>query len=270
MTSLKYHTDSGSELPEEKSHEDASEASTDDAGAGVHMDGQITTVSPHGDLDRVQAERLIEEIEAAGSSRDESIREKGSTAILDTGGTFSTPGNRRSADAHASGFGSTPEASPESPKPEDEHQWILPSILVALTIGLGIFFLVNFSEYESHPLGAEGTGVPERMSRAELVLDSTTRSKLAELNRRVIFWTTRDGDGFDPYKVTLKRVREDLNLSSDQMLDSWGRPIKYEVAGGRYTLRSSGPDKTFNTDDDLVELQPQLPSKLQPALASPW
>ena len=264
MTSLKYRVDSGSESSERQSHEGSAEALLAEAEAIASIEEQEPTAPPNRDLDQWQAERLIGNVEAAGSAPDEPGSETGSTAVNDPDCTSPAAEDRSSSGAYADRPGSGREAPPALAKPADEQPWILPSILVVLTIGLAIFFLVHFSEVGDYPPGVEGADVSDRASRAEWALDSSTRSKLAELNRRVIFWMSRNADGFDPRKVSLKRVREELDLSSDQMLDSWGRPIRYEVAAGRYALRSSGPDKTFNTGDDLVEPQPQFPSPIGP------
>ncbi len=266
MANLKYRVDSGGELPAGQSHEDATEASIDGADALAYAGNQTPVFPSNRDLDRVQAERLIEEIEIAGSSCDvQSASDDNTAGVRDPGCMAPVAEDEQSLGAHPGRAASERAATDTFENRLDGQQWILPSMLVVLTIGLGIFFLVNFSEVGDHPRNAGGVGIPAGASRAELALDSTTRSKLAELNRRVIFWMSRNGEGFDPYSVTLKRVRDDLDLSSDQMLDSWGRPIRYEAADEGYTLRSSGPDKIFNTGDDLVELQPQVPSQMQPA-----
>lgn len=34
-------------------------------------------------------------------------------------------------------------------------------------------------------------------------------------------------------------------------LDAWKNPLRYEVAGGNYFVRSAGPDEEYETDDDL-------------------
>ena len=256
MTSLKYHLDSGSESSEGRSHDGSAEDLVNEAEALAHIEEQDPAAPPNGGPDQRQAERLIENIDAAGSPPGEPGSESGSAAVHDPDPISPAAEDRPSSGAYGDRPGSEWEVPPGMAKPADEQHWVLPSILVVLTIGLGIFFLVHFSEVVDYPPGVEGAGVSERASRAELALVSSTRSKLAELNRRVIFWMSRNADGLDPRKVSLKRVREELDLSSDQMLDSWGRPIRYEVAAGSYTLRSSGPDKTFDTGDDLVERQP--------------
>ena len=35
------------------------------------------------------------------------------------------------------------------------------------------------------------------------------------------------------------------------LTDQWGTPIIYSVRGEEYHVRSAGPDRTFETDDDL-------------------
>ncbi len=260
MTNLKYRVDSDGELSNGHAGEDAQETSSNNAIASAlptQPGVQDQALPLNKELDPVKAERLMKEIEAAGVPCGvQSILGNSPAAVRDPGCMLPTAESQREPRREA----------PETlESPGEGQQWILPSLLGVLAISLGIFFLVNFSEVGDRSFGADGASVPATASHGQSALDSTTRSKLAELNRQVVFWMTQYSDGFDPRKVTLKRVREDLALSSDQMLDSWGRPIKYEAADAGYTLRSSGADKEFNTADDLVELQPQFPSHLQPA-----
>ena len=269
MTNLKYRVDSDGELACGHAGEDAPQASSDNAVASAQPTPpqvQDQTLPLNRELEPVKAKRLMKDIEAAGVSGGvQSILENSSAAMRDPGCMLADAEGQRSPGAHAGQRESRREASETFESLGEGQQWILPSLLAVLAISLGIFFLVNFSEVGDHPFGADGASLPATASHGQSALNSTTRSKLAELNRQVIFWMTQYSDGFNPRKVTLKRVRADLALSSGQMLDSWGRPIKYEAADAGYTLRSSGADKEFNTDDDLVELQPQFPSHLQPA-----
>lgn len=267
MTNLKYRVNSDGERPDGHPRDDAVDASLEEPLASIqhtHAGVQDQASSLHGELDDVKAERIIGEIEAAGTSGGiRSILDHSPARVRDPGYMLPTADGRQSPDADPGQRGSSREASDMTEVPGEGQQWILPSLLAVLAISLGIFFLVNFSQFSGHSRGV-ASGMLAKASPAQSALDSTTRSKLAELNRQVIFWMTQFSEGFNPGAVTLKRVREDLALSSDQMLDSWGRPIRYEAADAGYTLRSSGPDKQYNTEDDLVELQPQFPSHIQP------
>ncbi len=266
MTNLKYRVDPDGELSNGHAGEDAQETSWDNAVASAQPGVQDQALPLNRELEPVKAERLMKEIEAAGVPCGvQSILENNSAAVRDPGCMLPTAEGQRPPGEHAGQRESRREASATFESPGEGQQWILPSLLAVLAISLGIFFLANFPEVGDHSFGADGTSAPATASHGQSALDSTTRSTLAELNRQVVFWMTQYSDGFNPRKVTLKRVRADLALSSAQMLDSWGRPIKFEAAGAGYTLRSSGADKEFNTDDDLVELQPQFPSHLQPA-----
>ena len=264
MTNLKYRVDSDEGLSDGHVGEDAPTALSD--GASLLAQPSVHRVMNRAipltrEPDTVKAERIMEEIEAASASRGaQSILASSSAAVRDAGCVLpSTEGQQKAGQP-----GSGRQASDKVENSDAGPQWMLPSLLSVLTISLGIFFLVTFIETRNPDPGVDGAGVPATAPHDQSALASTTRSKLAELNRQVVFWMTQYSDGFDPRKVRLKRVREDLALSSDQMLDSWGRPIKYEAADAGYTLRSSGADKEFNTGDDLVELQPQFPSRLQP------
>lgn len=40
-------------------------------------------------------------------------------------------------------------------------------------------------------------------------------------------------------------------ISADQVVDSWGEPLRYESTGRSYMLCSNGPDKQAGSADDL-------------------
>ena len=39
---------------------------------------------------------------------------------------------------------------------------------------------------------------------------------------------------------------------TDYEHDAWGTPLRYRVVRSGYELRSAGPDRTFETSDDVV------------------
>ena len=41
--------------------------------------------------------------------------------------------------------------------------------------------------------------------------------------------------------------------NTNDISDGWGQPIRYTRLDDGYELRSSGPDQTFNTQDDIVQ-----------------
>ncbi len=42
-------------------------------------------------------------------------------------------------------------------------------------------------------------------------------------------------------------------LSEDTVPDDpWGTPYEYRADGNEYTIRSAGPDKAYDTDDDII------------------
>ena len=92
MTSLKYRVDSGSGSPRGRTHEGSAEALADEAEALAHSEEQAPAVPPNRDLDQLQAERLIGNIEAAGSSPGGPGSETGSGAVYDPDGVFPAAG----------------------------------------------------------------------------------------------------------------------------------------------------------------------------------
>jgi hypothetical protein len=42
------------------------------------------------------------------------------------------------------------------------------------------------------------------------------------------------------------------NIQQGDLVDSWGTPIKIKVEGEKVAVRSAGPDRIFNTKDDLT------------------
>ncbi len=43
-------------------------------------------------------------------------------------------------------------------------------------------------------------------------------------------------------------------FTNQRVADSWGQPLQLEQQVGRYVLKSAGPDRAFNTDDDILQL----------------
>lgn len=59
------------------------------------------------------------------------------------------------------------------------------------------------------------------------------------------------GSGFDPSQVTLGRLQQDLAIDSNELLDGWGTALRYLPGDKGYSVVSAGPDRKFDTADDL-------------------
>ena len=51
-----------------------------------------------------------------------------------------------------------------------------------------------------------------------------------------------------------KIVQFERQFTNQRIADSWGQPLRLEQEVERYVLKSAGPDRTFNTDDDILQL----------------
>lgn len=78
-----------------------------------------------------------------------------------------------------------------------------------------------------------------------------TTSRLEALNRSIRIWMIQFGSGFNPGQVTLDRLQRDLQMGDQEMLDGWGTAMRYEPGEKVYEVVSAGPDRQFDTEDDL-------------------
>ncbi len=81
---------------------------------------------------------------------------------------------------------------------------------------------------------------------------AATRQRQLALVRSVKVWMIEFGAGFDPAQVTMQRLQRDLGLGDKEMRDGWGTAFRYRPGKGEYVLASAGPDRRFDSDDDLV------------------
>ena len=80
---------------------------------------------------------------------------------------------------------------------------------------------------------------------------AVTKEQQNMLARSVKIWMIQYGAGFDPGQVTLAGLEQDLQISPGQMQDGWGTLFRYEPRADRYLIISAGPDRQFDTADDL-------------------
>ena len=78
-----------------------------------------------------------------------------------------------------------------------------------------------------------------------------TTSRLEALNRSIRIWMIQFGSGFNPAQITLDRLQRDLQMGDQEMRDGWGTAMRYEPGEKVYRVVSAGPDRQFDTEDDL-------------------
>ncbi len=80
---------------------------------------------------------------------------------------------------------------------------------------------------------------------------AATARGMVDLAKSVRVWMIQYGSGFDPAQVTLERLQQDLGISSEHFVDGWGQAYEYAPQDMAYQLRSAGPDRSFDTADDI-------------------
>lgn len=89
----------------------------------------------------------------------------------------------------------------------------------------------------------------ERVLRESNV--SFTELKLKTLAQSIRVWMMQFGGGYNPQQVTIPRLKVDMGISDDDLTDSWGTAVRYIPAESQFTLLSAGPDKKFESGDDI-------------------
>jgi hypothetical protein len=85
-----------------------------------------------------------------------------------------------------------------------------------------------------------------------------TRVLLKEINELCQSYFTEHGQFPTSEEEVIRVFKEytdpgyDENIQQGVILDSWGTPIKCTVEGKKVAARSAGPDRKFNTKDDLT------------------
>jgi hypothetical protein len=79
-----------------------------------------------------------------------------------------------------------------------------------------------------------------------------TRRKLRELGQVVNEWMASRAVSGDPGELSLFRLREDMQIGRQMLLDGWGMEVQYLADNEGYRLVSAGPDKLFGTADDIL------------------
>ncbi len=122
-------------------------------------------------------------------------------------------------------------------------------ILVLAVLGAGLYLWLggekrpptSVSAPTTHPVEPPGPVPPA----------SEAERKLTTLARSVKVWMIQFGLGYDPTQVTIDRLRKDLGIGDKDLQDPWGTPMRYEPSVDGFRVRSAGPDRQFDTADDL-------------------
>lgn len=94
-----------------------------------------------------------------------------------------------------------------------------------------------------------------KKSYVEATLDANTRlrtgiteTNMATMEKAITFFTATQGQTPENLKELFA-----ARLFSGDPSDGWGTPLKYErLSEENYRLISAGPDRTFDTDDDII------------------
>ncbi len=89
----------------------------------------------------------------------------------------------------------------------------------------------------------------------ELARDPSAAKTLGSLNileLGVKMWLVGRAKGRSPDEVTWVEISRDLNLKQQDLADAWDTPIRYEGYPQSFALRSAGPDRLFETGDDIT------------------
>jgi len=80
-------------------------------------------------------------------------------------------------------------------------------------------------------------------------------NKMRAITRAVDLYVNEHKGEFPTSLEELTKPRTDgwpPFLKKKRMIDPWGKPMKYELKGNSFTLRSSGPDRIMGTEDDIT------------------
>ena len=90
--------------------------------------------------------------------------------------------------------------------------------------------------------------IPDQIQAFDSAKDKLTRSNMAMIRRAVELYIATQGETPRDFK----QIRTQQALLG-ALVDGWGYSIKYERLNElNYRLISVGPDKTFDTEDDII------------------
>jgi hypothetical protein len=115
-------------------------------------------------------------------------------------------------------------------------------LLVVLVLAVAIVYLIWFSK------SGDKTHLEQQVDRFEQSREELTRVNMQTLQKIIESYIASEGQ-------TPKNLQElrTANLLMGNILDSWGKPFKYErLSDSSFRLVSAGKDKVFDTQDDIV------------------
>lgn len=118
-------------------------------------------------------------------------------------------------------------------------------LTIVLLLGLVIVYFVLFTKVGKDEKGGLETMVDKYLeSKIEL-----TEVNMETLSREVLSSAT-EGEGLPASLEALRRFRP----TAGSVLDAWGTKFRYErLSDSSFRLRSAGPDRVFDTGDDIVK-----------------
>jgi hypothetical protein len=140
-----------------------------------------------------------------------------------------------------------------------------PAVLlgIALSLAYGLF-VANLAEVLGEPViarstaPAPGAGAGMRLdaagTRENLYNDpgGTTRTRLRTVDARLSRWMGAQLAAGAPIEADPAAVWRALGIEPAERLDGWGSLVRLRLRPGGYELRSAGPDREFDTADDIA------------------
>ena len=115
-------------------------------------------------------------------------------------------------------------------------------MLVVLVLAVAIVYLIWFSK------SGDKTRLEQQVDRFEQAKEELTKVNMQTLQKIIQSYIASEGQ-------TPKNLQElrTANLLMGNILDSWGKPFRYErLSDSSFRLVSAGKDKVFDTQDDIV------------------
>jgi hypothetical protein len=118
-------------------------------------------------------------------------------------------------------------------------------LLIVLLLSMVIVYFIFFTRVAKNEKGGLGIMVDKYLqSKIDL-----TRANLEALAREVLSFSA-EGGGLPETLDALRR----FHPTAGALPDAWGTRIRYErLSDSSFRLSSAGPDKTFDTGDDIVK-----------------
>ena len=139
---------------------------------------------------------------------------------------------------------------------------LLTTIFIFIIFILVFSFTLNDRQSETHLDNDNSKQVPQvvitdenEQSTIDTMVDIAVL--LSKINDRAVFYNGRLERSTLKVPSDINELQKTLQLGERDLLDSWGHAFKYQgiktgLLRGRISLRSSGIDQQYKTDDDLI------------------